>query len=458
MKGRDFNRFSNVHFYFALKPKRNQKTSVFSRGMSIWGNDSSIGGSAAEAAEAASATAASPTAPPAAPPARFPVYSSFDEMGLHDTLLRGIYSYGFEKPSRIQSEAIAPIVAGKDVLAQAQSGTGKTAAFTISILQRLLADGKGQRMRRGCCRAMVLAPTRELAAQIVGVMTDIGSYTGLGVVMCVGGTSVRENARSLFAGVDVVVGTPGRVFDLISRGSLVMTACRIFCLDEADEMLSRGFQQQVQDIFRYLPEDDGALQCCLFSATMPPDVQAVSSLFMRAPHNILLRRDALTLEGIRQFYVAVDNSECKLDTLCDLYETLAITQAIIYCNTQRTVEWLAHELHLRDFTVASLHGDMPQSKRTAILEQFRSGLSRVLIATDLLARGIDVQQVSLVLNYDVSKNLENYIHRIGRSGRFGRKGVAVSFVTQTEASNLQDIARFYQTSIEEMPANISELV
>merc|ERR1711948_222832 len=219
--------------------------------------------------------------------------------------------------------------------------------------------------------------------------------------------------------------------------------------------LSRGFKDQIYDIFKTMPPN---IQVCLFSATMPKDTLDLTAKFMRNPARILVKTEALTLEGIRQFYVAVEREEWKLDTLCDLYETLTITQAIIYCNTRRKVDWLREQMQERDFTVSCMHGDMDQRERDLIMREFRSGSSRVLITTDLLARGIDVQQVSLVINYDLPTNRENYIHRIGRGGRFGRKGVAINFVTDDDQRALQDIEKFYNTQIDEMPMNVADLI
>jgi translation initiation factor 4A len=200
------------------------------------------------------------------------------------------------------------------------------------------------------------------------------------------------------------------------------------------------------------------LQVCLFSATLPEDILEISQRFMREPVRILVKKDELTLEGIKQFYIAVEREDWKLETLCDLYETLTITQAIIYCNTRRKVDWLTEKMSARDFTVSSMHGDMTGQERELIMKEFRSGSSRVLITTDLLARGIDVQQVSLVINYDMPTNRENYIHRIGRSGRFGRKGVAINFVTQDDTRTMREIEAFYSTQIEEMPMNVADLI
>jgi len=373
---------------------------------------------------------------------------SFDGMEIPEELLRGIYAYGFEKPSAIQQRAIKPTMLGRDLIAQAQSGTGKTATFAIGTLAKL--DPK---LRE--CQSLILAPTRELAQQIQKVVIALGDYMDLQVHACVGGTAVRDDIRTLQAGVHIVVGTPGRVYDMINRRALRLDSIRQFFLDEADEMLSRGFKDQIYDIFKFLPE---SVQVCLFSATMPLEVLEVTHRFMRDPVRILVKKDELTLEGIKQFYIAVEREEWKLDTLCDLYETLTITQAIIYCNTRRKVDWLQEHMQERDFTVSCMHGDMDQRERDIIMREFRSGSSRVLITTDLLARGIDVQQVSLVINFDLPTNRENYIHRIGRSGRFGRKGVAINFLTEGDVRYLRDIEQFYQTEITEMPMNVADLI
>lgn len=372
----------------------------------------------------------------------------FDNMNLTENLLRGIYAYGFEKPSAIQQRAIVPLTTGRDIIAQAQSGTGKTATFTIGILQQLdfnLSD----------CQALILAPTRELAQQIQKVVLALGDYLNVRCHACIGGTRVRDDINKLQNGVHVVVGTPGRVYDMLCRRVLRPDHIKVFILDEADEMLSRGFKDQIYDIYQALPP---RVQVGLFSATLPPEALEITRRFMNDPVRILVKRDELTLEGIRQFYVAVEREEWKLDTLCDLYDTLNITQAIIFCNTRRKVDWLTDKMRAREFTVSSTHGDLDPREREIILNEFRTGSSRVLITTDLLARGIDVQQVSLVINYDLPRNLENYIHRIGRSGRFGRKGVAINFVTNDDTRTMRELEQFYNTSIEEMPANVADLI
>jgi len=376
------------------------------------------------------------------------VTDNFDDMNLGEDLLRGIYAYGFEKPSAIQQRAIVPCIAGHDVIAQAQSGTGKTATFAISVLESLDVNVKE-------CQSLILAPTRELAQQIQKVVLALGDYMQVQCHACIGGTNVQQDIRVLSAGQHVVVGTPGRVYDMINRQALDPRGIKTFVLDEADEMLSRGFKDQIYDVFRYM---SNKIQVILLSATMPADVLEVTQKFMRDPIRILVKKEQLTLEGIKQFYIGVEREEWKLDTLCDLYETLTITQAVIFCNTRRKVDWLTEKMHSRDFTVSAMHGDMDQKERDVIMREFRSGSSRVLITTDLLARGIDVQQVSLVINYDLPTNRENYIHRIGRGGRFGRKGVAINFVTEDDRRSLKDIEQFYNTQIDEMPMNVADLI
>ena len=369
------------------------------------------------------------------------VCENFDDMNLKEELLRGIYAYGFEKPSAIQQRAIVPCIKGMDVIAQAQSGTGKTATFSIAILEKI-----DTALRE--TQALILAPTRELAQQIQKVVMSLGDYMGAQCHACIGGTSVKEDMRKLDHGQHIVVGTPGRVFDMISRKVLRTNDIKQFVLDEADEMLSRGFKDQIYDVFRHLNQE---IQVILLSATMPAEVLEVTTRFMREPVRILVKKEELTLEGIRQFYISVEREEWKLDTLCDLYETLTITQAVIFCNTRRKVDWLTEKMHQRDFTVSAMHGDMDQKERDVIMREFRSGSSRVLITTDLLARGIDVQQVSLVINYDLPTNRENYIHRIGRGGRFGRKGVAINFVTDEDKRALQV---FISATLYLSPANL----
>mmetsp|Transcript_52872 Transcript_52872/g.87597 ORF Transcript_52872/g.87597 Transcript_52872/m.87597 type:complete len:437 (+) Transcript_52872:94-1404(+) len=376
------------------------------------------------------------------------VVESFDHMDLREELLRGIYAYGFEKPSAIQQRGILPVILKRDTIAQAQSGTGKTATFSIAALQRL-------DLNEPQCQVLVLAPTRELAQQIHKVMKSLGTYMEVTTRACVGGTAVKEDIQQLATGVQIVVGTPGRVNDMIARAALRLKSLKLFCLDEADEMLSRGFKEQIYDCFQYLPSE---VQVALFSATMPNEILQLTERFMRNPVRILVKKEELTLDGIKQYYVAVEKEDYKLATLYDLYESLTITQAIIYCNTRRKVMWLTDKMKQHDFTVSAMHGDMQQKERELIMKEFRSGSTRVLITTDLLARGIDVYTVSLVINYDLPMNRENYIHRIGRSGRYGRKGVAINFVCDNDEPQLRDIETFYNTKIDELPMEVDSIM
>uniref|UniRef100_A0A7N6AT03 RNA helicase n=1 Tax=Anabas testudineus TaxID=64144 RepID=A0A7N6AT03_ANATE len=349
------------------------------------------------------------------------------------------------KPSAIQQRAIKQIIKGRDVIAQSQSGTGKTATFCVSVLQCL--DIQTQ--------ALILAPTRELAGQIQKVLLALGDYMNVQCHACIGGTNVGEDIRKLDYGQHVVAGTPGRVFDMIRRRSLRTRAIKMLVLDEADEMLNKGFKEQIYDVYRYLPP---ATQVVLISATLPHEILEMTNKFMTDPIRILVKRDELTLEGIKQFFVAVEREEWKFDTLCDLYDTLTITQAVIFCNTKRKVDWLTEKMREANFTVSSMHGDMPQKERESIMKEFRSGASRVLISTDVWARGLDVPQVSLIINYDLPNNRELYIHRIGRSGRYGRKGVAINFVKNDDIRILRDIEQYYSTQIDEMPMNVADLI
>jgi len=380
----------------------------------------------------------------------------FSLLGINDQLLRGVFAYGFEKPSPIQQRAIRPIMLGHDVIAQAQSGTGKTGAFSIATLQSINTD-----VRK--CQAIILAPARELAEQIYDVCSALSNFTHAKVHCCIGGTNAREDIAALRAGVHIVVGTPGRVFDMMSRRALNVEAVKLFVLDEADSMLSstgdigRGFKEQVIDIFKFMPEE---VQCAVFSATLPDEVFQVTNRFMRDPVRILVKKEEVPLKGILQFYIAIEREEWKMETLCDLYAALTITQSIIFCNTRRKAEWLTKQMIDRDFTVSCLVGgeESDPKERQLIMKAFRTGSSRVLITTDVLSRGIDVQQVSLVINYDIPVIKESYIHRIGRAGRHGRKGVAINFLTPGEVRYLRDIEGHYQSEIQEMPANIADLI
>lgn len=369
------------------------------------------------------------------------IYEKFEDMDLSDELLRGIFAYGYEKPSVIQQKAIKQLITGKDLIAQAQSGTGKTATFTIGMLQNL--DTKLNKTQ-----VIILAHTRELANQIHNVVSNLSKYMNIKINLSVGGIHVRDNMNSLKENPHIVIGTPGRVYDMLNKRVLQSENIKMLILDEADELLSNIFITQVYDIFRTLP---GEMQVGLFSATMNDYFFSITKKFMRDPVTILVKNEELTLEGIRQYYINLEQNEFKFDTLCDLYAAFSVSQSIIYCNSKKIVDILSNKLINNNFSVSAIHGDMLQSVRDSIVKEFRDGQSRVLITTDLLSRGIDIQQISVVINYDIPKEIESYIHRIGRSGRYGRKGLAINFVTSYDTDKIKQIESYYSTEIPELP-------
>lgn len=375
-------------------------------------------------------------------------YESFDEMGLPEDLLRGVYANGFEKPSAIQRKAIIPVMAGIDVIAQAQSGTGKTGTFCIGALSRIDLTIKSPQV-------LVLSPTRELAQQTEKVAKELGSYMDVRVHSATGGPPISEDIRALDAGCQFIVGTPGRIYDLIQRRKLSLTHIKQLILDEADQMLEDRFREQVMSILQFnFPSDT---KVALFSATMSPSVQEVATKFLQNPIKILIPAEQVTLEGIKQYYVELPREEWKFDCLDDIYRQLPINQLIIFVNKRQRAEWLAERMRASGHTLEYIHGDMDVAERKERMKDFRDGKARVLISTDLLARGIDVQQVSLVINYELPPQQENYIHRIGRAGRFGRKGVALNICTTEEMRYLRDIEAYYSTSIPALPDNIASL-
>lgn len=304
-------------------------------------------------------------------------------------------------------------------------------------------------------QVLVLSPTRELAEQSQHVALALGDQLGAEVHAVIGGKSIQEDIRRLEHGVHIVSGTPGRVYDMINRRVLRTRSLKLLVFDEADEMLDKGFKLQVYEIYRYLPP---SIQVVIVSATFPQAILEMTNQFMRDPVKILVKRDELTLEGIKQFFIHIEKDEWKFETLCDLYKTLIITQSVIFCNSKERVEWLTQKMRQDNFLVSCMHSGLLQKERDAIMNEFRKGDSRVLIATDIWGRGLDVQQVSLVVNYDLPLNRELYIHRIGRSGRFGRKGIAINFVTNEEMWKLKDTEQYYSTQIDEMPINVHEFI
>jgi len=371
---------------------------------------------------------------------------SFDELKINDNILRGVYAHGFEKPSSIQLKSIPIILSGKDIVAQAQSGTGKTGAFSIGSLCNI--DETKQ-----CIQCIVLVPTRELAEQVYKVIKDISSYSKVTSLKVIGGTNVSMCRESLNKNPHIIIGTPGRILDMIQRGSLPTMDIKMLILDEADEILSYGFKDCIHDIIQRIPKNT---QICLFSATLPDEIIDLTSKFMNDPEKVLVKKEQLTLEGIQQFFINIKHNDWKYEVITDLYDTINVGQCIIYMNSKNKIVEIYDRLLKDNFPVGYITGDRTVNERNEIMEQFRSGTLRILLSSDLLARGIDIQQLSLVINFDLPREKETYIHRIGRSGRYGRKGVAINLINDREVEYMKHIEEFYDTKINEMPQNISD--
>lgn len=369
----------------------------------------------------------------------------WDDLDINPLVLRGIYSYGFESPSPIQKKAIRPMVKKRDIIAQAQSGTGKTGCFTIGTLSNIDTS-------KNEVQAMILSPTRELSQQTKSVLDSLGNFMkNLRTQLLIGGTSTDECIKQLKENTPhVVIGCPGRVYDMLRRKKIKQSTLRLIVLDEADEMLSSGFKEQVYNIFQYMPSE---IQVALFSATMPGDLVTLTDKFMRNPIKVLVKAEQLTLEGIAQFYVAVDDDAIKYECLKDIYSSISLSQCIIYCNSVKRVQDLHDAMVSDNFPVCQIHSSMSKEDRSNSYKEFKSGRYRVLISSNVTARGIDVQQVNTVINFDLPKCVHTYLHRIGRTGRWGRKGVGINFITKRDIRKLKEIEAHYKTIIKEMPSN-----
>lgn len=374
---------------------------------------------------------------------RFPPVSAWDELPLNEDLLRGIYGYGLERPSPIQSKAILPVIRGFDVIAQAQSGTGKTATFTIASLARVDLSVREEQI-------LIIAPTRELVNQIVSVVNNIGNFMeGLLVKTVLGGGSIGDDIDYFKKNApQVVVGCPGRILDLLKRRVIHSSNIRSLVLDEADELLSSDFRNQMQDIIGRLPY---SVQIALFSATLPEPIKELTRSFMNDPVEIYVKQEQLTLEGIKQYCVAIHHQSQKYETLKDLYSSISVSQCIIYCNSINRVIELYENLTRDGFAVSCIHSNLSKEERESAFIDFRKGSSRILISSNVTSRGIDIQQVSVVINYEIPHDVSNYLHRIGRSGRWGRKGVAINFITPQDVKKMRYIEQYYSTEIQELP-------
>jgi translation initiation factor 4A len=375
--------------------------------------------------------------------------TSFNDMALKEDLLRGIYAYGYEKPSKIQQKGIVPMVKGRDILAQAQSGTGKTGTFVIGSLSHV--DVKLNKPQ-----VLILVHTHELADQIYTVAKAIGFKMKLKPLLAVGGRNVKEDIKELEDGIHYVVGTPGRVYDLINRGALPLDDIKWIIMDEADHMLEDLFYKQVVAILsKGFPE---TTKVALFSATMVPSVISVAEKILNNPVRILIPPTEVRLEGIQQYYVGLEREDFKFECICDLYKNLNITQAVIFCNKKQKAEMLKDKMEMLGYPISCIHGDLDKNERKKRMEDFKNGDTRVMIATDIIARGIDIQQLSLVINYELPQNRENYIHRIGRAGRYGRKGTTINLLLKEESELMDNICSYYGIKINELPSNLKELL
>ena len=371
--------------------------------------------------------------------------NNWDDLPVKRELLRGIYGAGFENPSPIQRKAILPLLDSRDIIAQAQSGTGKTACFAIGALEKVNLNLKN-------IQIIILSPTRELSCQIKNVIDMMGQYLiNLKTHLLIGGTSTENDISELKKNTpQILVGCPGRVNDMLRRKNILKDFIKLIILDEADEMLSSGFKEQVYSVFQYLSND---IQIALFSATIPSQLYSLTDKFMRDPVKIIVKTEQLTLDGIKQFYVNLEDDNQKYDTIKDLFSTFSLSQCIIYCNSVRRVNDLYEAMVADNYPVCQIHSGLDKSERLKSYQEFKTGNQRVLISSNVTARGIDIQQVSTVINFDVPKDINTYLHRIGRSGRWGRKGTAINFVTKKDIKHLRDIEIHYATQISELPSN-----
>jgi ATP-dependent RNA helicase DeaD len=356
--------------------------------------------------------------------------NSFDALGLSPDLLMAVVDVGYEEPTPIQARTIPALLRGQDIVAQAQTGTGKTAAFALPILQTI---DTGQ----NTVQALILLPTRELAIQVAHATHLLGKRLGVSVLPVYGGQPIARQLRALQQGVHVVVGTPGRVMDHIRRETLDLTGVRILILDEADEMLNMGFLEDIEFILEQLPSKR---QTALFSATIPPRIRDLSRRYLKNAANIAVERESVTVPQINQSYYEVPQ-RAKLDALCRIIDVETPTSTIIFCARKSDVDELVESLQGRGYKSEAIHGDLNQVQRDRVMRSFRDGKTEILVATDVAARGLDIPQVSHVINYHIPWDPESYVHRIGRTGRAGREGSAITLIAPREVRQLRLIER-----------------
>ena len=374
-------------------------------------------------------------------------FNSFDDMEfLSYELMKGIFDYGFKNPSRIQNLTIKNIYDGYDIIAQSQSGTGKTGAFTIGALSVIDVNQHYPQI-------IIMATTRDLATQIHYVISNISKYMNIKISLAIGGTRIIGGSRDPYRHIrtsHVIIGTPGRIFDYINRKAFDPKKIKMFIMDEADALLKDDFIEQIKIIYNEL---DTSCQVIIFSATYTDEILEIADSITQEPKKkILMKYEELSLDLIRQYKVEVRYENIKYSTLADLYTKLQIGQCIIFANSINIINMLDKRLTKDGFGVSKIHGDLTTEQRTAVLKDFRLGISRVLLATDVLSRGIDIEQIGIVINYDLPRDYASYIHRIGRSGRFGKIGVAINFITNNDHQNLAGLEDHYKIKIDDMPS------
>ena len=361
----------------------------------------------------------------------------FDELQLDERIVRAVTDMGFEAASPIQAQAIPVQLEGLDIIGQAQTGTGKTAAFGIPLLQKIDPDSKK-------LQAIALCPTRELAIQVAEEIRRLAKYMhGIKVLPIYGGQDIVRQIRGLKDGTQIVIGTPGRVMDHMRRKTIRCDHVHTVIMDEADEMLNMGFLEDMETILSQLPEER---QTVMFSATMPPAIQEIARKFQNDPVNVKVVKKELTVPKVTQYYYEV-KPKTKVEVMCRLLDMYAPKLSVAFCNTKKQVDELVQELQGRGYFAEGLHGDLKQEQRDRVMNSFRNGATEILVATDVAARGIDVDDVEAVFNYDIPQDDEYYVHRIGRTGRAGRDGIAFSFVVGREVYKLRDIQRYCKTRI-----------
>ncbi|KAJ4956925.1 hypothetical protein NE237_013708 [Protea cynaroides] len=372
--------------------------------------------------------------------------NEFEDYFLKRELLMGIYEKGFESPSPIQEESIPIALTGSDILARAKNGTGKTAAFCIPALEKIDPDNN-------VIQVVILVPTRELALQTSQVCKELGKHLKIQVMVTTGGTSLKDDIMRLYQPVHFLVGTPGRILDLAKKGVCVLKDCSMLIMDEADKLLSPEFQPSVEHLIRFLPAHR---QILMFSATFPVMVKDFKDRYLRKPYIINLM-DELTLKGITQYYAFVEERQ-KVHCLNTLFSKLQINQSIIFCNSVNRVELLAKKITELGYSCFYIHAKMLQDHRNRVFHDFRNGACRNLVCTDLFTRGIDIQAVNVVINFDFPRNAETYLHRVGRSGRFGHLGLAVNLITYEDRFNLYRIEQELGTEIKQIPPQIDQTI